>query len=247
MRQQSTQPTWFQVYIQPDRGYTKALLEEVIDAGCEAICVTVDFPVNSPRDRERKVNFALPEGMRRANLHRVERVPIGMPSVVSRSELYNAVRAPDVTWKDIEWLRSFLTVPLLLKGVARPDDARIAVEAGCDGIMVSNHGGRSIDGIPASIDLLPGISEAVAGSTTILFDGGIRRGTDVLKALALGADAVMIGRPYLYGLAVGGAQGVADVVNILRTELSMAMGNTGCTTIQGIKRDLVRAATGKID
>ncbi len=243
VRQHSKGPMWFQLYVQPDRGYTRALLDEVVDSGCEAVCVTADFPVNSPRDRERRVSFALPAGMSRANLSRLGDGGYHAGADAVRHELYNAVRAPDVTWKDIEWLRSFLRVPLLLKGVARADDARTAVAAGCDGLMVSNHGGRSVDGIPASIDLLPRIAEAVGGSATILVDGGIRRGTDVLKALALGAQAVMIGRPYLYGLALNGAQGVADVVNILATELRMAMGNTGCASLADIDGSLLERAS----
>ena len=234
MSAESTEPLWFQLYMQPDRARTRALLDEVIDAGCEAICVTVDLPVNSPRDRERRVDFHIPKGLSRANLDRFGEIPI------SRSELYNSVRASGITWKDIEWLRSYLTVPLLLKGIVRAEDARLAVAAGCDGIVVSNHGGRSIDGIPATIDLLPEIVEAVGNTVTILMDGGIRRGTDVLKAIALGADAVMIGRSYLFGLAVSGAQGLAAVVDILRMEMSMAMGLTGCPTLAAIDRSLIR-------
>jgi 4-hydroxymandelate oxidase len=234
MSEESIEPLWFQLYMQPDRAHTRDLLDEVIDAGCEAICVTVDLPVNSPRDRERRVDFSIPKGLSRANLIRFGEIS------VSRSELYNSVRAPGITWKDIEWLRSYLTIPLLLKGVIRREDARAAVAAGCDGIIVSNHGGRSIDGVPATIDLLPEIVEAVGSTATIIMDGGIRRGTDVLKAIALGADAVMIGRPYLYGLAVSGAQGLAAVVDILRLEISMAMGLMGCPTLAAIDQSLVR-------
>ena len=154
--------------------------------------------------------------------------------------IYSGIRAANATWKDIEWLRSILPIPLLLKGVLRAEDAQTAIAAGCDGVIVSNHGGRALDGVPATMERLPGIAESVRGQGKILLDGGIRRGADVLKALALGADAVMIGRPYLYGLAVRGAQGVKEVVDILQLELKMAMGLAGCASLGEIDRSLVR-------
>ena len=240
MQQVSQNPLWFQLYIQPDRGYTQELLRRVIAAGCQAICVTVDFPVNAPRDRERRVQFELPAGMTRANLLGLG---AGLASAAHRivgRDIYNAVRAANATWKDIEWLRSISSVPLLLKGVARADDAQTAVSAGCDGVIVSNHGGRSLDSVPASLDLLPAIADRISDRATILMDGGIRRGTDVLKALASGADAVMTGRPYLYGLAVHGADGIAEIVNILRTEFEMAMGLAGCAKLGDIDTSLLR-------
>lgn len=239
MQQASQNPLWFQLYIHPDRGYTKELLDRVIAAGCEAICVTVDFPVNAPRDRERRVHFELPSGMVRENLLGLGTSAASAPHHVVGNDIYNAVRAADATWKDIEWLRSILNIPLLLKGVARADDAQTAASLGCDSVIVSNHGGRSLDSTPASLDLLPAIADRIGDRATILMDGGIRRGTDVLKSLACGADAVMIGRPYLYGLSVHGASGIANVVNILRTEFEMAMGLAGCARLDDIDKSLL--------
>jgi 4-hydroxymandelate oxidase len=153
--------------------------------------------------------------------------------------IYSVTHGADVTWKDIEWLRSFINVPLLLKGVLNPGDAMAAADLGCDGIIVSNHGGRSLDTVPASIDALPAIYKRVGKRVPLLLDGGVRRGIDVFKALALGASAVMIGRPYLYGLAAGGAPGIARIVEILRTELEMTMGLAGCPRLSQISPDFL--------
>ncbi len=227
-------PLWFQLYVQSDRGFTKSLIDRAIAAGCEAICVTVDVPVNGPRDRELHAGFKLPPGVERANLS-------GLGTAISAAShrpvgrnIYAATHGADVTWKDIDWLRDNFAVKLLLKGILHPEDAALAVKAGVDGIVVSNHGGRSLDTVPASIDALPAIAARVAGRIPILLDGGVRRGIDVFKALARGAAAVMIGRSYLYGLAVGGAFGVSRVVEILRTELEMTMGLIGVTALEQI-------------
>lgn len=227
-------PLLFQIYVQSDRGFTKELIQRALDAGCEAICVTVDVPVNGPRDRELRAGFKLPSGVERANLS-------GLGTAISAAahrpvgrNIYAATHGADVTWKDIDWLREIISVKLLLKGILHPEDAELAVKAGCDGIIVSNHGGRSLDTVPASIDALPPIVARVAGRVPILLDGGIRRGIDAFKALARGATAVLIGRSYVYGLAVGGAPGVARVVEILRTELEMTMGLIGCTELAQI-------------
>jgi 4-hydroxymandelate oxidase len=224
-------PLWFQLYVQSDRGFTKALLDRAVAAGCEVIVVTVDVPVNGPRDRELRAGFKLPPGVQRANLS-------GLGTAISTAahrpvgrNIYAATHGADVTWKDIAWLRRQLKVKLLLKGILHPEDAEIAALECCDGIIVSNHGGRSLDTVPAGIDALPAIEEKLRGRVPILMDGGVRRGIDVFKALARGADAVMIGRPYLYGLAAGGAAGVGRVVEILRTELEMTMGLAGCTSL----------------
>jgi 4-hydroxymandelate oxidase len=150
--------------------------------------------------------------------------------------IYTPILDASLTWKDIEWLRSFARVPVLLKGVLNPDDADQAVKVGVSGIIVSNHGGRLLDTVPATIDALPEVVEKVAGRVPILVDGGIRRGTDVLKALALGAKGVLIGRPYLYGLGVAGEQGVTRIINILRTEFKMAMALAGRPSIASIDR-----------
>jgi 4-hydroxymandelate oxidase len=149
-------------------------------------------------------------------------------------EIYTTTLDSKFTWKDIEWLLSFTRVPIVLKGVTNPDDAEIAVKSGVSGIIVSNHGARNLDTSPPTIEALPQVAERVAGRLCVLMDGGIRRGTDVLKAIALGAQAVMIGRPYLYALAVAGAEGVARVVNIFRAEFEMAMALTGKTSVADI-------------
>ena len=235
----AARPLWFQLYIQPDRNFTKEVLDRVVAAGCEAVCVTVDEPVNGPRDRELRAGFRLPTGVQRANLSALgSRIAAGAHRPSGRI-FYSATHCCNATWKDIEWLRSILPVRLLLKGVLRPADAELALDAGCDGLIISNHGGRSLDTNPASIEALPDIVARVGGRLPLLLDGGVRRGVDVFKALALGATAVLIGRPYLYGLAVGGAAGVARVVEILRTELEMTMGLVGCPTLTEISREFL--------
>lgn len=230
----SKRPLWFQVYVQTDRAFTKSLIDRAVAAGCEAIVVTVDVPVNGPRDRELRAGFKLPRGVERANLS-------GLGSAISAAahrpggrNIYSATHGADVTWKDIDWLRSIIPVKLLLKGILHPEDAKLAVRAGCDGIIVSNHGGRSLDTVPATIDALPGIFRSVEARVPLLLDGGVRRGVDAFKALAKGATAVMIGRSYLYGLAAGGFAGLARVLEILRTELEMTMGLIGCTALSQI-------------
>ncbi len=225
---------WFQVYLQTDRGFTKELIDRAIASGCEAICLTVDVPVNGPRDRELRAGFQLPPGVERANLAKLGNLIATAAHRPAGRNIYSAVHGPDATWKDIDWLRSVVPVKLLLKGILHPDDADLARKAGCDGVIVSNHGGRSLDSVAATIDALPPIVDRVGGQMAVLMDGGIRRGIDVFKALAKGANAVLIGRPYLYGLAVGGAHGVARVIEILRTELEMTMGLAGCPTLSDI-------------
>jgi 4-hydroxymandelate oxidase len=226
-------PLWFQLYVQPDRGFTKSLVERAQDAGCRVLCVTVDTPVIGTRNREMRLKFALPEGMDRPHL----RGAIADERLAHRpreGEIYTSTLDPKFTWKDIDWLLSFTRLPIVLKGVTNPDDAEIAIKTGVSGIIVSNHGARNLDTSPATIEALPHVAERVAGRLPILMDGGIRRGTDVLKAIALGANAVLVGRPYLYGLAVAGADGVARVLSILRAEFEMAMALTGKTSVESI-------------
>jgi 4-hydroxymandelate oxidase len=198
------------------------------------VCVTVDVPVNGPRDREHRAGFALPAGVERANL--ASRGPAFSAAAhrpIGRN-IYSATHGADATWKDIEWLRSIIPARLLLKGILHPHDAETAVGVGCDGLIVSNHGGRSLDTLQATIDALPAVVERVNGRVPLLVDGGIRRGIDIFKALARGAAAVLIGRPYLYGLSVDGAAGVARVIEILRMELEMTMGLVGCPELSRI-------------
>ena len=234
MSREAARPLWFQLYIQTDRGFTKELVDSVVAAGCEAICVTVDVPVNGPRDREYRAGFTLPLGVQRANLASRGTAFSAAAHRPAGRNIYSPTHGADATWKDIEWLRSIVPAKLLLKGILDPEDAERAVEVGCDGLIVSNHGGRSLDTLQASIDALPAVVERVQGRVPLLVDGGIRRGTDVFKALARGAAAVLIGRPYLYGLSVGGAAGVARVIEILRTELEMTMGLIGCPELSQI-------------
>jgi 4-hydroxymandelate oxidase len=232
-------PRWFQLYVQPDRGFTQALVQRAEAAGCQALCLTVDTPVLGARNREARAGFKLPDGMTRANL---EGLAGGVASASHRppeGAIYSAVLEPRLTWKDVEWLRGFAKVPVLLKGVMDADDAKRAVEAGVSGLIVSNHGARNLDTVPATVTALPRVVAAVRGRVPILVDGGIRRGTDVLKALALGASAVAVGRPYLYGLAVNGSAGVSHIVSILRTEFEMAMALTGRTSLAAIDRSVL--------
>lgn len=227
-------PLWFQMYVQTDRGFTKSLIDRAVDSGCEAICVTVDVPVNGPRDRELHAGFKLPRGVERANLAGLgSTISAGAHRPVGRN-IYAATHGADVTWKDIDWLRGNIRAKLLLKGILHPEDAELAIRAGCDGIIVSNHGGRSLDTVPASIDALPAIMDRIGQNIPVVLDGGVRRGIDVFKALARGATAVMIGRSYMYGLAVASSFGVARVLEILRTELEMTMGLIGCASLDQI-------------
>lgn len=235
----SKQPLWLQIYVNPDRGFTKQLVEMAVASGCGALCVTIDSPVNGPRDRETRAVFQLPEGIERANLSALGNgIAAASHRRVGRN-IYSKVRAADVAWKDIEWLRSLTRVPLLLKGILNPADALTAVQAGCDGVIVSNHGGRVLDTVPAAIEALPAVVDRIGGKIPVLLDGGIRRGTDAYKALALGATAVLIGRPYLYGLAIAGAAGVARAVEILRTELEMTMALMGQPNLAAIAPDSI--------
>ncbi|MGH9837653.1 MAG: alpha-hydroxy acid oxidase [Blastocatellia bacterium] len=230
-------PLWFQLYVQPDRAFTKDLVQRAEAAGCQALVVTVDTPVVGLRNREMRTKFTLPPGMDRPNLKGLK--TFSTSHLPPENEIYSAVLDPRLTWKEIEWLRSLSRVPVLLKGVLNPEDAERAVQAGVAGIVVSNHGARNLDTLPATIEVLPEVVAKVAGRLPVLVDGGIRRGTDVLKAIALGANAVLIGRPYLFGLAAGGADGVARVINILRREFEMAMALTGRTSIGAIDSSVI--------
>lgn len=229
-------PLWFQLYIQPDRAFTADLVRRAEAAGYKALVVTVDAPVNGVRNREQRAGFALPPGIEAVNLRGMRPLAAGAPDRL----LFGTPLADNVPgWRDFEWLRGLTRLPVLVKGIVHPDDARRAVAAGADGIIVSNHGGRALDGVPASIDLLPAIVEAVEGAIPVLMDGGVRRGTDVLRAIALGARAVLIGRPYIWGLAAAGAPGVAHVIRILRGELELAMALAGCRDIASIDRSIL--------
>jgi len=226
-------PVWFQLYAQSKRELTQRIVERALAAGCKAICLTVDTPVLGARNREGRSQFNIPPGFKLPNLD------LDISQLSTARGVSDELLAPTLTWKDVEWLRSICRIPLLLKGVMNPDDAVRAIDAGVAGLMVSNHGGRNLDTLPSTAEALPRIAAKVQGRIPLIVDGGIRRGTDILKALALGAQAVMIGRPYLYALAVGGAEGVARAIEILRTELEMAMALTGRRSIAEIDRSVL--------
>ncbi len=231
---------WFQLYIHKDQGLTQALVERAYKAGYKAICLTVDAPMLGKRERDQRNEFTLPPGLHPANLTNISGLDI--PQVQGESGLltYFAQQInPAVTWKDLQWLQSLSPLPLVVKGILRADDAIRAVECGAQAIVVSNHGGRQLDGAIASLDALPEIIAAVDGKAEVLLDGGIRRGTDILKALAFGAKAVLIGRPVLWGLAVGGQTGVSHIISLLQDELKLAMALSGCATLADIDSSLV--------
>jgi isopentenyl diphosphate isomerase/L-lactate dehydrogenase-like FMN-dependent dehydrogenase len=213
----SDAPKWWQLYVFRDRGFTEEMLHRVAAAGYGAIVFTVDLPVGGLRYRDRRNGFEIPASVR----------PSGGD--------YD----PEIGWDDLAWIKEHTGLPVLVKGILTAEDARLALDAGADGIVVSNHGGRQLDGTPASVDALPAAVNAVAGRIAVLMDGGIRRGTDVLKAIALGAAAVLVGRPVVWGLAVDGEDGVHHVLEILREELGNAMALTGCRTISDITAELV--------
>ncbi|NER19181.1 MAG: alpha-hydroxy-acid oxidizing protein [Symploca sp. SIO1C2] len=232
---------WFQLYIHRDRSLTRALVERAEAAGFKALCLTVDAPMLGCRERDRLNQFTLPSGMELANLATMADLEIPQTAGESGLLSYFAQQIdPGVTWWDVEWLHSLTSLPIAIKGILRADDALRAVEYGAKAVIVSNHGGRQLDGAIATIDALPEIVAAVGEQAEVLIDGGIRRGTDVLKALALGAKGVLLGRPVLWGLACAGEAGVRQVLELLRNELDVAMGLSGCATIQDIDSSLVK-------
>ena len=220
-------PLWFQLYFRHDRAFTLDLVRRSEAAGYRALVLTVDAPVIGMR------NLALPLGAEAANLR--GHAPPPPFEVRPGQSLFDSLlltQAP--TWRDVEWLRAQTALPLLLKGITHPHDARRALDAGAAGIVVSNHGGRVLDTQVATIDALPAIADAVQGRVPLLLDGGIRRGSDAFKAIALGASAVLVGRPYLHALAAAGAPGVAHVLHLLRIELETTMALCGCRTLADI-------------
>jgi 4-hydroxymandelate oxidase len=218
-------PLWFQLYWREDRGFMAELLQRVEAAGFEALVLTVDAPVHGARDRERRAGFKLPSDVRAVNLGGLKK-PLNLAP--GQSEMFDGLMPRAAKWGEIDWLREHSRLPLLLKGVAHPEDAREAQRRGVAGLVVSNHGGRTLDALPATAELLPVLRAAVGADLPLLVDGGLRRGTDVLKALCLGADAVLLGRPYVHALATAGALGVAHALRLLRDELEIAMALAGC-------------------
>jgi isopentenyl diphosphate isomerase/L-lactate dehydrogenase-like FMN-dependent dehydrogenase len=220
-------PLWFQLYTYRDLATTEAVVRRAEAAGYRAIVLTVDLPRLGNREKDLRNNFSLTADVRIANFTDVE--------------LEDYIATPFTpTWEMLDWLRTVTSLPILLKGILAAEDVELALERGAAGIIVSNHGGRQLDSALASIEALPEIVEAAGGRCEIYLDGGIRRGTDVLKALALGARAVLVGRPVLWGLAANGAEGVRHVLEILRAELELAMALSGRPTLESIDRSLVR-------
>ena len=221
-------PLWFQLYVQPDRAFTAAVVARAQAAGCRALVVTVDSPVRGRHTRDLHHGFdSLPPGLTCENMRDTDGV------------VRDLVVDPDLGWDAVAWLRGTTSLPVLLKGVLHPDDARLAVEHGVDGIVVSNHGGRQLDGAVSTLDALPAVVDAVGGRVPVLLDGGVRSGVDVLVALALGADAVMVGRPVLWGLALGGADGVRAVLDDLTDGLGHALALVGAHRAADLTPDLV--------
>ena len=233
-------PLWFQLYVQKDRGATEALVQRVEAAGCSALMLTVDAPRLGGREKDLRNQYKPAGHLLAKNLlpPKLKKLPRSIADL-GLTERLESWLDPSLSWKDIEWLRSLTDMPLLIKGIVRADDAALAVEHGVAGIVVSNHGGRQLDTAVATIDVLEEVVAAVDGRAEVLMDGGVRRGTDIVKAIALGARAVLIGRPVVWGLTLAGEQGVARVLEILRGELDLAMALCGATRIQGLTRDLI--------
>ncbi len=237
----STGPLWFQLYVYKDRAATRDLIARVEATRCSAIVLTVDAPLLGPRERDVRNCFSLPEGLSVKNL-------LGAGQGIVFREAFGSGLAkyvstfldPAISWRDVEWLQGVSKLPLIIKGIVRADDARRAVEMGVRGLIVSNHGGRQLDTSPATIDALPHVVRAVSGKVEVLVDGGVRRGIDVVKALALGARAVLVGRPVLWGLAVDGEAGVERVLEILRAELGNALGLCGYSSVADVDASLLR-------
>jgi isopentenyl diphosphate isomerase/L-lactate dehydrogenase-like FMN-dependent dehydrogenase len=250
---------WMQVFVYRDRGLTQSFTERAHAAGYKALVLTIDNQVPGWRERDMRNGFTVPLQLRVDNLFdmalhpgwllRMARTPrftfanytqlAGASDIMSLAARMGSLLDPTLSWKDVEWLRKLWNRPLLLKGILHPDEARRAVDLGVDGIIVSNHGGRQLDAAPASIEALPGVVEAVSGRVPVLMDGGVRRGADVVKAIALGAKACLIGRPQLWGLAAAGEAGVAWVLESLRAEIDRTMALCGCERLADIDRSLV--------
>jgi isopentenyl diphosphate isomerase/L-lactate dehydrogenase-like FMN-dependent dehydrogenase len=232
-------PLWFQLYWSRDRGFTRDLVASAEEAGFRAIVLTVDFPVAGRRERDLRAEFTLPDDLPAPNL----------PVTLARKDFHAAlgdVVDTTLTWRDLEWLRSNCSLPLVVKGVLTAEDALLAAEHGAAAVIVSNHGGRQLDGVPATLDVLPEVAEAVGDRVEVLLDGGIRRGTDVLEALALGARSVLAGRAVLWGLAVGGEEGVGRVLALLRQEIEVGLKLLGCARPNDVSRAHVRPAASPV-
>ena len=231
---------WFQIYVHQDRSLTEAMLARVSACGYGALVLTVDTPVLGRRERDVRNTFQPPPGVAFANMMAGKGATTGTSERDSALAMYFAARHDaTVTWKDLDWLRRACPMPLVLKGVMRGDDAKRAADHGVDALIVSNHGGRQLDTAIPTIRALAEVADGAGPNVPVLVDGGVRRGTDVLKAIALGARAVLVGRPVLWGLALDGEAGVVRVLTTLRDELDTAMALCGCASLSDIGRDLV--------
>lgn len=231
-------PLWFQLYICKDRKITESLVKRAENAGYAALVLTVDTIVLGKRERDIRNQFRLPSNLSAKNLLDSSLGDISCETQGSSLTVYTRkVLDESISWKDVKWLRGITNLPIIIKGIIRSEDASLALEYGASGIIVSNHGGRQLDTTPATIDVLPEIVDVVNKRAEVFIDGGIRRGTDIVKAIALGADAVFIGRPILWGLAVNGEQGVYQVIEILKQELDLAMALCGYSSILELKEN----------
>jgi isopentenyl diphosphate isomerase/L-lactate dehydrogenase-like FMN-dependent dehydrogenase len=237
-------PLWFQVYVFRDRAVTRDLVRRAEAVGVDALVLTVDTPRLGHRERDVRNRFVLPPDVQIRNLEAMGGAGAGDASGDAEfTEHAHRLFDTSLTWEAVEWLTSLTNKPVFIKGILTPEDAALAINSGAGGIVVSNHGGRQLDGARATLDALPEIVDEVAGRVPVLLDGGVRRGTDVLKAVALGASAVGIARPYLWGLSVAGEAGVFQVLELLRQELELAMALAGAPRISAISRALVTRAT----
>ena len=262
----TTKPFWFQLYVIRDRGFSKDILSRAAKAGCNALVLTVDLQVLGQRHRDIRNGMTVPPQIRLKNIIDMATKPEwvfsilkgksktfgnlaghvkGMDDVTSLAQWTNSQFDPALNWKDVDWIKKIWPGKLIIKGILDVEDAKTAVKLGADAIVVSNHGGRQLDGAPSSISALPAIAQAVGSDTEVLFDGGIRTGSDMLRALALGARACLIGRAYIYGLGAGGKTGVAKAIDILKKELSVAMALTGTTRVGDIGPHVLVGGEGR--
>ena len=235
----ATGPVFFQLYLYRDREVSRDLIRRVEEAGCKGIVLTVDAPIWGNRESDVRDHFSLPENMEIRNLMADQTLSFSSQEGSGLADFCNTHLDPGLRWEHVEWLRGITDLPIVVKGVCRPDDAVHAVSAGVAGLIVSNHGGRQLDTSPATFEVLPSVCEAVDDRAEVWVDGGIRRGTDVIKALAAGATAALIGRPILWGLAARGEAGVAHIWSMLHAEFDRAMALCGCSTVDQITQDLL--------
>jgi L-lactate dehydrogenase (cytochrome) len=250
-------PFWFQLYVMKDRGFVRSLIERAAEARCSALMLTVDLQVLGQRHIDVRNGLSIPPSLKLGNLLNMMTKPAWAMSVLagkrrSFGNLEGRVKGVDgvgslaqwiktqfdetLNWNDVEWIRNLWPGKLIIKGILDLEDARIASRLGASALVVSNHGGRQLDGAPSSISMLPGIADAIGAEVEVMFDGGIRSGQDVLRALALGARSCLIGRPYIFGLGAGGEAGVSKAIDIIRAELEVSMALTGVTRIAEIGR-----------